>query len=129
MDGNRRDFLKKSGLASLALMGAGLTGAKKDDEPFVNRNNRNSFNMHGYAAPPIETVGVAVIGLGNRGTGTTRRLASIEGVEIKALCDLEPDRVERSEEHTSELQSRGHLVCRLLRENKKDSDDDRSRRR
>src|SRR5437870_10598559 len=28
---------------------------------------------------------------------------------------------ERSEEHTSELQSRGHLVCRLLLEKKKKS--------
>src|SRR5439155_11724071 len=28
----------------------------------------------------------------------------------------------RSEEHTSELQSRGQLVCRLLREKKKDFD-------
>src|SRR5690625_5612762 len=28
--------------------------------------------------------------------------------------------VSRSEEHTSELQSRGHLVCRLLLEKKKD---------
>src|SRR5690625_3290747 len=28
---------------------------------------------------------------------------------------------DRSEEHTSELQSRGHLVCRLLLEKKKDS--------
>src|SRR5690625_6338104 len=28
---------------------------------------------------------------------------------------------ERSEEHTSELQSRGHLVCRLLLEKKKQS--------
>src|SRR5690625_3586344 len=27
--------------------------------------------------------------------------------------------LERSEEHTSELQSRGHLVCRVLLENKK----------
>src|SRR5690625_5987438 len=27
---------------------------------------------------------------------------------------------DRSEEHTSELQSRGHLVCRLLLEKKKD---------
>src|SRR5439155_8979899 len=27
----------------------------------------------------------------------------------------------RSEEHTSELQSRGHLVCRLLLEKKKDT--------
>src|SRR5690625_5820621 len=29
-----------------------------------------------------------------------------------------PDRKRRSEEHTSELQSRGHLVCRLLLEKK-----------
>src|SRR5207253_10397074 len=29
------------------------------------------------------------------------------------------DQVERSEEHTSELQSRGQLVCRLLLEKKK----------
>src|SRR6266508_6124679 len=29
------------------------------------------------------------------------------------------ERGERSEEHTSELQSRGHLVCRLLLEKKK----------
>src|SRR5439155_21685226 len=35
-------------------------------------------------------------------------------VERSALSD-----VARSEEHTSELQSRGHLVCRLLLEKKK----------
>src|SRR5690625_6255307 len=29
------------------------------------------------------------------------------------------DQAKRSEEHTSELQSRGHLVCRLLLEKKK----------
>src|SRR5690625_7109698 len=29
------------------------------------------------------------------------------------------ENIERSEEHTSELQSRGHLVCRLLLEKKK----------
>src|SRR5690625_6553327 len=32
---------------------------------------------------------------------------------------LERINAERSEEHTSELQSRGHLVCRLLLEKKK----------
>src|SRR5439155_25493358 len=31
------------------------------------------------------------------------------------------DAPSRSEEHTSELQSRGHLVCRLLLEKKKES--------
>src|SRR5690625_5691722 len=35
-------------------------------------------------------------------------------------------REERSEEHTSELQSRGHLVCRLLLEKKKKQSDEDS---
>src|SRR5687768_17877642 len=36
-----------------------------------------------------------------------------------ARNDPHPDRADRSEEHTSELQSRLHLVCRLLLEKKK----------
>src|SRR5439155_2205223 len=36
----------------------------------------------------------------------------------KTVVEVPP--LERSEEHTSELQSRGHLVCRLLLEKKKD---------
>src|SRR5437660_5295045 len=44
-----------------------------------------------------------------------------------AVCDGQADAIfhgaismeDRSEEHTSELQSRGHLVCRLLLEKKK----------
>src|SRR3989442_3312407 len=34
------------------------------------------------------------------------------------IYDSEPETQERSEEHTSELQSRPHLVCRLLLEKK-----------
>src|SRR5690625_5745564 len=37
------------------------------------------------------------------------------GVSLRLDPELEEG---RSEEHTSELQSRGHLVCRLLREKK-----------
>src|SRR5690625_424023 len=39
------------------------------------------------------------------------------GYIVMRLTDLQNDK--RSEEHTSELQSRGHLVCRLLLEKKK----------
>src|SRR5439155_16541250 len=38
------------------------------------------------------------------------------GNDIVPVVENEPN---RSEEHTSELQSRGHLVCRLLLEKKK----------
>src|SRR5690625_6961114 len=41
-----------------------------------------------------------------------------EGSEARQLEDLQAQGI-RSEEHTSELQSRGHLVCRLLLEKKK----------
>src|SRR5690554_7170243 len=40
-----------------------------------------------------------------------------EGLPNKVICQ----RLSRSEEHTSELQSRPHLVCRLLLEKKKQS--------
>src|SRR5438045_8129761 len=57
-------------------------------------------------------------------------LLPLRGVEIRALQDRArlvgsgvrinaPFRTERSEEHTSELQSLRHLVCRLLLEKKK----------
>src|SRR5439155_26492515 len=44
------------------------------------------------------------------------RLGASAGVKI---VRGEAPAAERSEEHTSELQSRGHLVCRLLLEKKK----------
>src|SRR5690625_6094387 len=64
-------------------------------------------------------------------------LAALRGRErpvvLEACCGVAPvaalvaRRVPgRSEEHTSELQSRGHLVCRLLLVNKIRRDDDNS---
>src|SRR5690625_6092585 len=38
---------------------------------------------------------------------------------FKIILTMTLAHIIRSEEHTSELQSRGHLVCRLLLENKK----------
>src|SRR5207253_8190723 len=44
-----------------------------------------------------------------------------ENVPLARDISTEKARSERSEEHTSELQSRGHLVCRLLLEKKKNN--------
>src|SRR5258708_25665724 len=46
-----------------------------------------------------------------------RDIADIAGVCVRRA--LRNDTTERSEEHTSELQSPDHLVCRLLLEKKK----------
>src|SRR2546429_2546755 len=47
--------------------------------------------------------------------GTHTTLATV----LRQLGDAQGAAAERSEEHTSELQSRLHLVCRLLLEKKK----------
>jgi hypothetical protein len=103
MKNNRRDFIRKSGLAGLGLAGAlGCSRQPAQKEPFP-QTHQQSFNMSGYAAPKLDLVRIGIIGLGNRGSGTVVRLASIEGVEIRALCDLEPDRVSRAIESIRQL--------------------------
>src|SRR5690625_7034026 len=42
-------------------------------------------------------------------------------IVLNAQNEFDAIRKQRSEEHTSELQSRGHLVCRLLLEKKNTS--------
>jgi predicted dehydrogenase len=92
----RKDFLKITGMG---VAGAGLlSGTRNDAERLITRKNRKqAFNMSGYAAPALDTVRIGVIGIGNRGYGGLRRLSRIEGAEIRALCDIQPDRVERGQ--------------------------------
>src|SRR5207253_9411887 len=75
--------------------------------------------------PAWRSRGTAVAG-GRRGGPTVRPAAPWPAPPATpprgtARCGRRPGgrrRTPRSEEHTSELQSRGHLVCRLLLENK-----------
>src|SRR5690625_5681584 len=59
--------------------------------------------------------------LDNIGKGYKWMVKDREGhgfYDIDNRVELYDSMLERSEEHTSELQSRGHLVCRLLLEKK-----------
>src|SRR5687768_17963797 len=60
-----------------------------------------------------------------RSTSGRRRRAGAAGARSQAPGSEIPSA--RSEEHTSELQSRLHLVCRLLLEKKNDHNDSLSR--
>ncbi len=53
-------------------------------------------DMLAFAAEPLATVRVGFIGLGMRGSGAVRRFTFLDGVEIKALCDLLPENVAES---------------------------------
>src|SRR5690625_6399851 len=66
--------------------------------------------------------GVAALPAG-AGGGEVVLYCQSGGRSARALEQLRPAwSGRRSEEHTSELQSRGHLVCRLLLETKKHSE-------
>ena len=106
MQSIRRDFIKLTGLAGLSIAGGwfseSLAGLHDEitspDLPGIIRQYGQShvqrFNMSGYAAPKVPTVRVGIIGMGNRGPSHMHSMNSIEGVEIKALCDLIPERAE-----------------------------------
>ena len=104
MENNRRKFIRSlalgtgvlaTGIPSLASITA--TTDEETERSLQNENKGQRFNMCGYAAPKIDIVRIAVIGLGQRGSEAVERLSYIDGVEIVALCDKYPDRVAASQ--------------------------------
>ena len=105
MKTNRRNFLRTAAVAGAGTITAASVAScsrrEKSTEAMaavreaVMAVHNQTFNMSGYAAPPLEKVRTAFIGLGMRGPGAVERMAHIEGVEIAALCDRYPDRVEK----------------------------------
>ena len=86
MNSSRRDFLKGTAWMGAAALTAGC------------HLNRLGFGeggiMQNYALRPFKRVRVGFIGIGGRGTGAVHRVAQIPGVDIVALCDKDPARVE-----------------------------------
>lgn len=103
MSTNRRKFLRNISLSTGALaMGLPSKADSIIDDKSLTRVYEWSakppqFNMCGYAAPKIDKVRIGFIGLGMRGPGAVERMSHIEGVEIKALCDKDPQRATKAQ--------------------------------
>lgn len=92
----RRDFLKAlggltAGFASLPAVSYAQSGGQTPSRAV------NAKYMGGFAAPKLETVKVAIIGVGARGSGHASQLAGIQGVEFVGICDLDEARAKSSE--------------------------------
>jgi hypothetical protein len=108
---DRRDFLRKitvgGSILATGLPVWGRSYAENDDESSpadYSAENGQHFNMCGYAAPKINMVRIAVIGLGQRGSEAVERLSYIEGTEIVALCDKYSDRVTAAQKTLERMQ-------------------------
>src|SRR6266550_6063113 len=71
-------------------------------------------------ATTASTITIPIL-ITNWNRSVTSTPQSPESVEIADVRAISPSTMIRSEEHTSELQSRLHLVCRLLLEKKKNN--------
>jgi hypothetical protein len=114
MKNDRRQFFKLAGLAGLGIISSRVLPANAASEnnngnvrpdQFEPMLNKNRFNMCNYAAPRLQTVRLGFIGLGNRGPVHSTQTSRLEGVEIKAMCDLRPEKVEAARK---QVESFGH---------------------
>ncbi|MBR5977851.1 MAG: Gfo/Idh/MocA family oxidoreductase [Verrucomicrobia bacterium] len=105
MKTNRRHFFKQVALGGLGA--AGLTlgtpfhteGAPKSKNNLLSVNSKRfaGFNMCGFAAPKLDTVRVGFVGVGNRGFANMKQMTYLEGVQIKAICDITPFRIDEAQ--------------------------------
>ncbi|HUU83539.1 MAG TPA: Gfo/Idh/MocA family oxidoreductase [Phycisphaerae bacterium] len=88
---SRRDFLKAGTLAGVgvALAGTRLVGC-------ATAGRRIGPAPAGpLAALPIDRVRIGFVGVGSMGSAHVRNFLEIEGVEIRAVCDIVDDKVAR----------------------------------
>ncbi len=89
---NRRNFLKKSSLSAASLYMASTIACSQEKE----NSPSGGIYMGDFAAPKLEKLKIAIIGVGARGSGHARQLASIAGTEIVGIADLYEDLVDRA---------------------------------
>ncbi|MGB1130555.1 MAG: Gfo/Idh/MocA family protein, partial [Haloferula sp.] len=90
---SRRKFLKSiGGIGAGALSIPGAIAAQ-------SARPSGAIYMGDFAAPKLETIKVAVIGVGARGPSHLRHVAAAPGTEIVGVCDLYKDAAERHTNH------------------------------
>ena len=94
-------------VASLGILLAchtGCTSQQKEQEAFapikveIPARPAGQEDVIQLVTPKIDTVRVGFVGLGMRGPGAVSRWTQIPGTKVVALCDLLPERVEKSQE-------------------------------
>ncbi|MBQ5970873.1 MAG: Gfo/Idh/MocA family oxidoreductase [Prevotella sp.] len=90
--------MKKSLLSLFLLAIATMLNAQNHIQTQVPIRPAGQTDVIGLTVPKMKVVRIGIVGLGMRGPGAVYRLSNIEGTEIVALCDVEPNRVEAAQE-------------------------------
>lgn len=90
-DSTRRDLLRAGALAGLGLAAGGLAGCAS-----ALRRASAVAPQHPLAAPALERVRIGFVGVGGMGSWHVANLLKVPGAEIRALCDIVPEKVDRN---------------------------------
>lgn len=96
---DRREWLKLGALGvGAAALGPGCAwaggGATATDRSLA-RATAGAAPVLPFAAAPIEIVRIGFVGVGGMGQVHCRNLLSIEGAELRAVCDIVPEKAEK----------------------------------
>lgn len=89
---DRREFLSGTAWMGAVAMAAGCRSYD------MSLGAGAGGSMHGFAVAPMKRIRVGVIGLGNRGSDAVRRLSTVPGVDVVAICDVRPERIPYTQE-------------------------------
>ena len=91
---SRRDFITRT-----AAGGAGLVVAHEvlNLNPAAAAANNTAPAMTGVPFQAKEPVKMGIIGVGGRGTSLLHDLLAVDNVEVRAICDLVPEKVARAQ--------------------------------
>ena len=90
---SRRDILKigTAGGIITALGGLSLAGCSEGAAKLGLGPARSAFRT-----APLDTVKVGFVGVGIQGTGHLTNFLNIDNVQVKAICDILPDKLDRA---------------------------------
>jgi len=97
---SRRDMLKTAALAGAGLGLTGLGWGKEDaaaGPEEITGARSGSGSMIGEKFQGYESVRVGIIGVGGRGSSLLRDLLAVDHVQVNAVCDIVPEKVQRAQ--------------------------------
>ena len=97
---SRRNFMVRT-----AMGGAGLVIANDILSESLSAATPKSTNatMIGVPFEARERVKLGIIGVGGRGTSLLRDLLAVDGVDVKAICDLVPEKVDHAQKMVNDV--------------------------
>jgi predicted dehydrogenase len=86
---SRRDFVVRAAIGGAGVIIAGDIM----NSPLLAANPQKSATMIGVPFEARERVRLGIIGVGGRGTSLLRDLLAVDAVDVKAICDVVPEKV------------------------------------